>query len=255
MTGTGLRLDPPAGARTGRVLVFLPGFMTPAASYGALLEPLTAHGISVVVPQLYRRGPGALAGRATVEREAADAAEVVRGLAGGRSDRRVFLGGHSRGGQAAWRAANLLAGERLPAGLGLVDPVDGAGRAPAQPTATSARAAFTCPALVVGAGIGGRCAPEPVNHRAFARAAPHARHVVVTRLGHADVLDGRSRRLGRWLCGGAEDPDAGRAAVTALVASLVLGDDRVLPPGPGLVEWLAPWTSGPEGDVRDAVGE
>jgi pimeloyl-ACP methyl ester carboxylesterase len=167
----------------------------------------------------------------------------------------VFLGGHSRGGQAAWRAANLLAREGLPAGLVLVDPVDGAGRAPTQPAATSAPAAFTCPALVVGAGLGGRCAPEPVNHRVFAAAAPHARHVVVTRLGHADVLDGRARTAGRWLCGGAEDPGPGRAAVTALVASLVLGDDALLPRDPGLTEWLTPRASGPEGDVRGAVGE
>ena len=60
-----LRLEP--GVPGDRLLVFLPGFMSSAASYRSLLEPLTAEGISVVVPQLYRRGVAALTGRATVE--------------------------------------------------------------------------------------------------------------------------------------------------------------------------------------------
>ena len=236
-----LRLEPPPGSETDRVLVFLPGFMQAAASYGTLLEPLTAQGIRVVVPQLYRRGPSALLGRATVEQEALDAAALVRGEAGGRAGRSVFVGGHSRGGQAAWRAANLLAGvDGLPAGVVLVDPVDGAGRTPTVPTATAVAASFTCPALVVGAGIEGRCAPEPVNHRHFAAATPGARHVVVTRLGHGDILDDRPRATARRLCTGAEDPDPGRAAVTALLTAFVLGEDQVPAACSDLLDWLRP---------------
>ena len=218
-----LRLHPAPGTANGRVLVFLPGFMSAAASYRMLLEPLTAHGISVVVPQLYRRGPAVLAGRFTVEDEARAAAALVRGEAGGRDDRTVVLGGHSRGGQAAWRAANLLAAERLPEALVLVDPVDGAGRRPDVPTATALPVAFRCPCLVVGAGIPGRCAPEPVNHRVFAAAAPGARHVVVDSIGHGDVLDDRPAATARRLCGGAPDPVPGRAVVTTLITDLVLG--------------------------------
>jgi pimeloyl-ACP methyl ester carboxylesterase len=195
--------------------------MQAAASYRSLLEPLTAQGIAVVVPQLYRRGPVVLAGRYTVEQEARDAAALVRGEAGGRAGRLVYLGGHSRGGQAAWRAANLLADEGLPAGLVLVDPVDGTGRAPSIPTASAAPVAFTCACLVVGAGIGGRCAPEPVNHAVFAAAAPDARHVVVPTIGHGDILDDRPAATARRLCGGAADPAPGRTAVTALIADLV----------------------------------
>jgi len=252
-----LRLDPAPGTANGRVLVFLPGFMSAAASYRMLLEPLTAHGISVVVPQLYRRGPAVLAGRFTVEDEARAAAALVRGEAGGRGDRTVVLGGHSRGGQAAWRAANLLAADTpaagassgdvpragassgdapgadgssgdapgaglLPAALVLVDPVDGAGRRPDVPTATAEPVVFTCPCLVIGAGIPGRCAPEPVNHRQFAAAAPDARHVVVDSIGHGDVLDDRPAATARRLCGGAPDPAPGRAAVTALLTDFVL---------------------------------
>jgi hypothetical protein len=59
-------------------------------------------------------------------------------------------------------------------------------------------------------------------------------------MGHADVLGGRARTVGRWFCAGAEDPDPGRTAVTALLASVVLGDDGLLPRDPGLLEWLAP---------------
>jgi pimeloyl-ACP methyl ester carboxylesterase len=223
------------------VLVFLPGFMQAAASYRALLEPLTAHGIRVVVPQLYRRGPGALLGRATVEQEALDAAALVRGEEGGRARSVVFLGGHSRGGQAAWRAANLLAGaDELLSGVVLVDPVDGAGRTPTEPTATAVAASFTCPSLVIGAGIEGRCAPEPVNHRRFAGATPGARHVVVTRLGHGDILDDRPRATARRLCTGAEDPDPGRAAVTALVTASVLGESALPAAYTDLLDWLRP---------------
>ena len=231
-----LRLDPATPGE--RTLVFLPGFMTAADSYRALLEPLTLQGISVVVPQLYRRGIGALTGRATVEQEAADAADLVRDLA---PRGPVWLGGHSRGGQAAFRAANLLATDRAAAGilrgLVLVDPVDGSGRAPTARTATAAPALFSIPCLIVGAGLGGRCAPEPVNHRAFADAVPSARHVVVTRLGHGDVLDDRPRARARRLCGGADDPDPGRCAVTALVIAAVLGVEADIPDQAGLLDW------------------
>jgi pimeloyl-ACP methyl ester carboxylesterase len=172
----------------------------------------------VVTPSLYPRGPSALVGRHPVEKEAADAAALVRGLAAAPRSR-VVLAGHSRGGQAAWRAANLLAADDLVDALVLVDPVDGGGRSPQEPTSTTRPAVFTCPALIVGAGLGGRCAPAPVNHEVFAAAAPDARHVVVPELGHADILDGRTRAFGRRLCGGAAEPDPGRAAVSRLLVA------------------------------------
>jgi pimeloyl-ACP methyl ester carboxylesterase len=222
-----------------RVLVFLPGFLSAAASYRALLEPVAAAGATVVVPQLYPRGIAALAGRVPVSAEAAAAADLVRATVDERGTRSVFLAGHSRGGQAAWRAAGLLAAEGLPAGLVLLDPVDGEGRRPTAPAATATPAAFSCPALVIGAGLGGRCAPGPVNHRAFAEATPHARHVVVRGFGHADLLQGRARSLGRRLCGGAADPDPGRAACSALLAAFLEGDPAGASVSPDLVEWLA----------------
>lgn len=84
-------------------LVFLPGFMSSAKSYTALLAPLVDAGVAVEVPQLYPRGLGALRGKHSVRQEAADAATLVRELSGP-----VFLAGHSRGGQAAWLAAGEL---------------------------------------------------------------------------------------------------------------------------------------------------
>jgi pimeloyl-ACP methyl ester carboxylesterase len=218
------------------LLVLLPGFLNTPAAYADLLAPLPAQGTTVVVEQLYARGPAALTGRFTVRDEARAAAEVVRRETRARAPRTVVLAGHSRGGQAAFLAADLLAeaGDQLDA-VGLVDPVDGEGRAPSAPVSTVGGARFGCRAIVLGAALGGRCAPEPVNHEVFAAAIPQARHVVVRELGHTDMLGGRSRTFGRRLCGGADDPDPGRALCTQLLGALVDDDlGRVASP---LLDW------------------
>ncbi len=207
------------------VLLFLPGFMSSAQSYRALLEPVAAGGTDVTVPQLYARGPAAMLGRISVVAEAELSVEALIQLAAQSPGSKIFLGGHSRGGQAAWRAANLLAAQRetvgLLSGLVLIDPVDGAGRNPTVPTATATTSEFNVPTLIIGAGIGGACAPEPVNHMVFAAATPHARHVVVRQMGHADMLDDRARAFGRKLCGGAAEPDQGRMLASSLVRAFV----------------------------------
>jgi pimeloyl-ACP methyl ester carboxylesterase len=203
------------------VVVLLPGFMNAASSYSALAGSLAESGITVVVGQLYRRGVGALAGRVPVSAEACAASDLVRTTAAQRPGCRVHLAGHSRGGQAAWLAAATLVDDGLPASLVLIDPVDGEGRRTSVPVSTATDAAFDVPALVIGAGVGGRCAPEGVNHEQFARATPAARHVVVDGLGHADMLDDRQRAVGRRLCSGGPDPDAARATLAALIAAWV----------------------------------
>ncbi len=206
-----------------RMLIFLPGFMTSADAYADLLLPVAEAGTSVCVPQLYKRGPSALLGKVSVSSEADAAAELVRDAARRNPGATVYLGGHSRGGQAAWLAASRLAPD-LPAGLVLLDPVDGEGRNPSAPTSTASGARVVCRTLIIGAGIGGRCAPEPVNHIVFLAATPGASHVVVEQLGHADMLTGRSRDFGRRLCPGAHDPDPGRAECSALIDGFVRGD-------------------------------
>lgn len=207
-------------------LVFLPGFMAGAGSYATLLDPLVERKVSIVVPQMYPRGLGALRGKHSVREEASDAVALVSDLPG-----RVFLAGHSRGGQAAWLAAGEL-GEHL-AGLLLLDPVDGQGRRPQQDLSTRVPSAFAGAAWVLGAGVTGPCAPVGANHEQFARVTPQAVHILVADLGHADMLDGRARSLGRRLCGGGKDPDAARAVCTHLLADFVAGEVPAVGEHPG----------------------
>lgn len=304
----------PALPRTSGTLVFLPGFMTAPTSYEALLAPLQDAGVHVVVPHLYRRGIKALSGALSVADEAVRACEFLASLPAANGSGPLWLGGHSRGGQAAWRSAQLLAtnnraptatredaaaadgdatdadrrvaaadgdatdadrraaaadgdatpvweaGWRLPlssrnfsyprthaedrlpagnrtvgrarprqarprqlAGLILVDPVDGSGRRPAGPEACANAASFDLPTLIIGAGIGGNCAPAAVNHDVFAAATPGADHVVVAGLGHADILCGPVRTLGRLLCGGGDDPTTARRRVSELMLAAITG--------------------------------
>jgi hypothetical protein len=209
------------------ILVFLPGFMSPAESYCELLAPLADAGTTVIAPQLYRRDLDALRGKVRVGAEARAAADLVLDRA--EPGIRVYLAGHSRGGQAAWRAAGML-GEGVVAGVCLIDPVDGHTRRPKGPVSTRRAAGFTCRSMIVGAGVGGRCAPAGVDHRQFAAATPQAAHVVIEDMGHADMLSGVACTVGRLLCGGGEDPDAARRLCTRLITSFLLED--VPEPGP-----------------------
>jgi pimeloyl-ACP methyl ester carboxylesterase len=192
-----------------RTLIFLPGFMAAPSAYSALLTPVMMAGWHVIVPQLYPRGLPALLGKYSVRDEAAAAAALVSG--------RCVIGGHSRGGQAAW----LAAGMSDVAGVVLVDPVDGQGRRPSGPVSTAQPAGFSAPCLVIGAGKGGRCAPAEVNYEHFTAATPTATEVVIPELGHADVLEGRAGAFGRRVCGGAADPTAARRHVAELILGFV----------------------------------
>lgn len=204
-----------------RMLLFLPGFMTAPAAYDDLLAPVVQAGWDVVVPQLYPRGLGALLGRHTVTEEATAAAAMVRGM--------CVIAGHSRGGQAAWVAAGMSD----VAGVILIDPVDGEGRRPAGPTATAQPASFDADCLIIGAGVSGPCAPVQVNYTRFVTATPTAEEVVIDGLGHADILGGRARSLGRRLCGGGPDPDRARSDVSRLIVEFLMRvpTDRPRPAG------------------------
>ena len=61
---------------------------------------------------------------------------------------------------------------------------------------------------------------------------------MVTDLGHADILEGRARSLGRRLCGGGRDPDRARDAVTALLAAVTLNQLDDVEDSAGALEWL-----------------
>lgn len=137
--------------------------------------------------------------------------DLVRDRANADDD--VWLVGHSRGGGVAWLAARGLeeAGS-APTGVVLLDPVwgDGGPRTTPPPLPTAPR----CPLLILGFGIGGRCAPSGRNHEIFAAAAPEASHVIVDDCGHGDILDEDRARPARSLCGGGPDRAAARATVT-----------------------------------------
>lgn len=199
------------------MLIFDHGFMSPPGAYSALLAPLRAAGVEVVTPNFY--GPFAgLSGRYTVAEEALALAEIVQALptasTAGTPRSAPWLAGHSRGGQAAWRAAELL-GTKI-GGLILIDPVDGAGpRSSAK--ATDHPASIGVPTLIIGAGRGGACAPAGLNHETFAAALPTATHVVIAEMGHADILSGAALRWGRVLCRGGNHPAQYRREVSDLM--------------------------------------
>ena len=204
------------GAETARCLLFVPGFMTPVEAYRDLLEPLVSPGLQVGVLGVVPPGPRALLGRVTPHQEAdAVAAVAAERVARGQQ---VWLGGHSRGGQVAWRAAESTE----PCGLVVVDPVDGHGPRTG-PDVTRRAPRFAVRPTVVALGAPGRCAPAALGPRAFAAADPRVDLVVVDDAGHADILGGRALTRGRLLCRGAADPAAVRAQVTALLAEVLAG--------------------------------
>jgi pimeloyl-ACP methyl ester carboxylesterase len=197
-----------------RLLVFFHGFMTSPRSYRLLLEGLADDRTVVIAPQMYRPGPAALAGRPSASEEAEAAIRVVEDLRRTYRPRELWLAGHSRGGQVAW----LVAAAVDPDGVILIDPVDGGGPRATRPNATSSPAGFGASTLVIGAGLGGRCAPAGLNHERFAAVAPPGgTHVVLESMGHADLLDDRPRRAARLLCPGGDDPDHSRHELVGLM--------------------------------------
>lgn len=206
------------------VLFFVHGFLAPPSAYTELLAPLRGAGIEVATPSFYGALAG-LTGRYSATQEADDLAAMVRSMSAptGRdtASDRPWLAGHSRGGQVAWRAAEILGSEI--GGLIVIDPVDGAGP---RATSTTARAtdhpaSIRVPTLIIGAGRGGSCAPSGLNHEVFAAALPEAAHIVIDDMGHADMLSGRALAWGRRLCGGGSDPARCRRELSDLMLEWV----------------------------------
>ena len=194
-------------------LAFACGFMGTPSDYSQLFEHIASHGIEVIVPPGDGRDPRALFGPtpASVLAERLAAVGASQGV--------DALVGHSRGGQVAWLASAMV----NPDVLVVIDPVDGEGRKPATPVATAAPATFDARTCVVGAEPAGRCSPDGFNHPRFAAMAPaHSKHLLFE-MGHADVLNERVATFGRWLCGGAGDPDPARRTVAGVIVGHVLG--------------------------------
>jgi pimeloyl-ACP methyl ester carboxylesterase len=205
-------------SRPDRVIVFFSGFMVSPWSYRSLFSSIVSERTAIVAPQMYRRGPRALAGRPSALEEAERGARLVEQVVAARRPDEVWIAGHSRGGQVAWRIAEQV----RPDGVVVIDPVDGAGRNPTTLSAAAEPAGFTARTLVVGAGLGERCAPPAVNHEHFAAAAPPgSTHVVIASMGHGDMLDDHPARAARRLCGGSDDPGHERRALADLISGFV----------------------------------
>jgi pimeloyl-ACP methyl ester carboxylesterase len=206
------------GTRPDRVIVFFSGFMVSPWSYRSLFASIVSERTSIIAPQMYRRGPLVLAGHPSALEEAERGARLVEHVVADRQPDEVWIAGHSRGGQVAWRVAEQV----RPDGVVVIDPVDGAGRNPTALSAAAAPAAFTGRTLVVGAGLGERCAPPAVNHEHFAAAAPPgSTHVVMASMGHGDMLDDRAARASRRLCGGSDDHGHERRTLAELISGFV----------------------------------
>lgn len=208
------------------VVVFQHGFMTWNEAYSEVLSHLASHGFVVVAPQMYEPGLAALLGQPTAAEEALTAAQVLSWLPTGLpatlgyspETRRLGLAGHSRGGKVAWLI--LVAEPSRAQAVAGVDPVDGTGG----PFGNQARVAqgpfaFSLPALVIGTGLGGNCAPVGDNHEQFyAASGSPAWHVVIPDAGHADMLDEAAAIAASSVCPGGPD----RAAVRRLTAGLLV---------------------------------
>jgi chlorophyllase len=208
------------------LVVFQHGFVTRNEAYSDVLRRLAAHGFVVVAPQMYEPGLAALLGNPTAADEALAAGRVLDWLPGGLplvlgytpATDRVGLAGHSRGGKVAWLVLTADPSRAL-AVVG-IDPVDGTGG----PFGNQARVVqgpfeFSLPALVIGSGLGGRCAPAGDNHEQFyAASASPAWHIVVPGQGHADMLDEEAAPVVANVC--LSGPD--RARMRTLTAGLLV---------------------------------
>lgn len=208
------------------VVVFQHGFMTRNEAYTELLSHVASHGFVVVAPQLYQPGLAALLGHPSAAEEALASAQVLSWVSAelgatlgySPASSRLGLAGHSRGGKVAW----LVLGadpSRVQAVVG-VDPVDGTGG----PLGNQARVvqgpfAFSLPVLVIGAGLGGNCAPAGDNHEQFyAASRPPAWHILIPDAGHADMLDETTAITASRVCPGGSN----RAVVRRLIAGLLV---------------------------------
>ena len=227
------------------VVVFQHGFLVANDLYGPLLDRVATHGFVVVAPQMYV-ADGLPFGKPTSVEEADAAVTVVEwlrprlaALAGVEvSWEHLALAGHSRGGQVAYRMA-LDVGAAAGALLAL-DPVDQSGPVCAPGGGlTSAPINLAMPALVLGTGQGGACAPMGCNHVQFwdATSAP-VWHVVTPDNGHMDLLQDDLAACGLVcaFCPGAPAREPMRRATAGVMVAMLRG---ALFADAGARAWLA----------------
>ncbi len=227
-----LRIWAPTVAGRYPVVQFQHGFLVPHGLYDPLLDRIAGHGFVVVAPQMYA-ADGIPLGKPTIEDETAAALELLDWLrprlAGLAQVEVAFdhlaLAGHSRGGQVAYRMA-LDLGDAAGA-VAALDPVDQSGPL-CTPGAglTGMPLNLAMPALVLGTGQGGACAPAGCNHVQFweATSAP-VWHVVTPDNGHMDLLQDDLAACGLTcaFCPGAANREPMRRATAGVVVAMLRG--------------------------------
>lgn len=220
-----LRVHAPDSPGEFAVVVFQHGFQARNAAYDEILRHVASHGFVVVAPQMYEPGIASLFGRPTAAEESIDAARVLDWIPGGLSAAagvgirpdRIGLAGHSRGGKVAWLVLKSDSTRAL--AVAGIDPVDGAGGPlGGQTRAVQGTFSFSMPVLVIGAGLGGACAPTGDNHEQFYAASQSpAWHVIAEQSGHADMLNEEVAAAASLLC----PSGSNRRAMRALTAGLL----------------------------------
>ncbi|GJQ27431.1 MAG: hypothetical protein HBSAPP02_24630 [Phycisphaerae bacterium] len=220
-----LRIHAPEDPGHYAVLLFQHGFMVESSAYEGMLRQIASHGFVVVAPQMYQPGLMALFGTPTAFEEA----EVASGLVDWMTEHlsavtgvtarvdRLAIGGHSRGGKVAWLTA-LKDATRFRAIIG-VDPVDGrGGPAGNQPRVAAEPFPFNLPALVIGAGLNGACAPTGDNYVQFYESSQSpAWRIVAKNYAHGDMLDEPAAAASAAFCGTGADRESMRRATAGMM--------------------------------------
>lgn len=218
----------PEAAGAYPVVVFQHGFMSRNSYYSQILEQLASHGFVVVAPQMYEPGLPVLFGNPSAAEEADQAAQILAWLPGHLDEitgvractERLGLAGHSRGGKVVWQM--MVGHASLARAIAGIDPVDGTGGPlGGQDRVVQGPFSFSVPALVLGTGLGGQCAPEGDNHVQFYAASQSpAWHVVATQAGHADMLDADAVEFASQLCPAGDQREGMRRLTAGLMVAL-----------------------------------
>lgn len=242
-----LRIVAPTTPGTYSVVIIQHAFEITNHSYDQIASQIASHGFVVILPRMYDAGIGPLIGMPTAAIETQRAAVVLDWIPT-QIDRlpgielnnaRVGLAGHSRGGKVAFGVAD--AGATRVAALVGIDPVDGTGGPGGnQPRVVDGLFDFNIPTLILGAGLGGPCAPEGDNYQQFFDACPSPSVLVVaTDYGHGDMLDEETAALAANVCPSNTDREPMRRLTAGLLVAFFrahLQNDSPTPDGIDAIE-------------------
>ena len=222
-----LRIVAPTAPGTYSVVVLQHGFQVTNHSYDQIASHLASHGFVVILPRMYDAGLGPILGMPTAAIETQRAAVVVDWIPTGLerlpgvnfNNARIGLAGHSRGAKVAFGV--VKGGASRVAALAGVDPVDGTGGPGGnEPRVIDGALALNIPTLILGAGLGGACAPEGDNYASFFDACPSPSVLVVaTDFGHGDMLDEETAALAASVCESNNDREPMRRLTAGLLVT------------------------------------